>query len=360
MRSLQDMSLLLLSGFLFLFDREPEYTFIMAFLFGVILCCLGYFTESRRLHCVLCLLFLGASVFLPAFCCFSSVAVYILLREHSRPALAFGLIFYGVSLYRFSDRLFFFSAWSLLMLLTAFFLERRTEAADLLEQDIRKLRDDSTENSLLLTEKNRALMEKQDYEIYAATLRERNRIAREIHDNVGHLLSRSILMVGAAKTVNQSEAVAPILENLNRSLDQAMTSIRTSVHDLHDESVNLKESAESLVKDFSFCPVSLTYDMGLDIPREVKYCILSILKEGLSNIARHSGASLASVTIREHPAFYQFSIEDNGNGGCAFSGGIGLSNMRDRLASLHGTLQIRSEKGFHLFITIPKEQELSL
>ena len=360
MRSLQDMSLLLLSGFLFLFDREPEYTFIMAFLFGVILCCLGYFTESRRLHCALCLLFLGSAVFLPAFCCFSPAAVYILLREHSRPALIFGLIFYGVSLCRYSDRPFFFSAWSLLMLLTAFFLERRTEAADLLEQNIRKLRDDSTENSLLLTEKNRALMEKQDYEIYAATLRERNRIAREIHDNVGHLLSRSILMVGAAKTVNQSEAVAPILENLNRSLDQAMTSIRTSVHDLHDESVNLKESAESLVKDFSFCPVSLTYDMGLDIPREVKYCILSILKEGLSNIARHSGASLASVTIREHPAFYQFSIEDNGNGGCAFSGGIGLSNMRDRLASLHGTLQIRSEKGFHLFITIPKEQELSL
>ena len=155
MRSLQDMSLLLLSGFLFLFDREPEYTFIMAFLFGVILCCLGYFTESRRLHCVLCLLFLGSAVFLPAFCCFSSGAVYILLREHSRPALAFGLIFYGVSLCRYSERPFFFSAWSLLILLTAFFLERRTEAVDLLEQDIHKLRDDSTENSLLLTEKNR-------------------------------------------------------------------------------------------------------------------------------------------------------------------------------------------------------------
>ena len=121
MRSLQDMSLLLLSGFLFLFDREPEYTFIMAFLFGVILCCLGYFSESRRLHCVLCLLFLGSAVFLPAFCCFSSAAVYILLREHSRPALAFGLIFYGVSLCRYSERPFFFSAWSLLILLTAFF-----------------------------------------------------------------------------------------------------------------------------------------------------------------------------------------------------------------------------------------------
>ena len=48
-------------------------------------------------------------------------------------------------------------------------------------------------------------MEKQDTEIYLATLKERNRIAREIHDNVGHMLSRSILMVGALKTVNQAE-----------------------------------------------------------------------------------------------------------------------------------------------------------
>ena len=50
-----------------------------------------------------------------------------------------------------------------------------------------KLRDDSTEKNLLLEEKNHMLVEKQNYEIYTATLKERNRIAREIHDNVGHL-----------------------------------------------------------------------------------------------------------------------------------------------------------------------------
>ena len=64
-----------------------------------------------------------------------------------------------------------------------------------------KLRDDSTEKNLLLEEKNHMLVEKQNYEIYTATLKERNRIAREIHDNVGHLLSRSILITGAAKAV---------------------------------------------------------------------------------------------------------------------------------------------------------------
>ena len=45
----------------------------------------------------------------------------------------------------------------------------------------------------MLTQKNKDLLEKQDYEIHVATLKERNRIAREIHDNVGHMLSRSLL-----------------------------------------------------------------------------------------------------------------------------------------------------------------------
>ena len=160
--------------------------------------------------------------------------------------------------------------------------------------------------------KNRMLAEKQDYEIYAATLKERNRIAREIHDNVGHLLSRSILITGAAKAINASDALSPVLDDLDHSLNQAMTSIRTSVHDLHDESLNLKEAAESLTSDFTFCPVTLNYDMGFEVPREIKYCFISIVKEALSNVARHSNATLVQITMREHPALYQLCIEDNG------------------------------------------------
>ena len=82
-------------------------------------------------------------------------------------------------------------------------LKLKEEAYEELEQEYRKTRDDSKERNLLLQEKNRSLIEKQDYEIYTATLQERNRIAREIHDNVGHLLSRSILIVGAMKIVNE-------------------------------------------------------------------------------------------------------------------------------------------------------------
>ena len=238
-----------------------------------------------------------------------------------------------------------------------------------MEQEYRKTRDDSKERNLLLHEKNRSLIEKQDYEIYTATLQERNRIAREIHDNVGHLLSRSILMVGAIKIVNEDEKLSPSIEQLEESLNTAMTSVRESVHDLHDDSVNLKEVTEELVGEFTFCPVDLSYDMGYDVPREIKYGFIAIVKEALHNIVRHSDASKVKIVMREHPALYQLIVEDNGtvkepiqSGGVKAvsreyqSGqGMGLRNMSDRVRMLGGMMQIVRKEGFRIFITIPKE-----
>lgn len=217
--------------------------------------------------------------------------------------------------------------------------------------------------------KNKALLEKQDYEIYAATLRERNRIAREIHDNVGHVLSRSILMTAACKTINKNDSLDPLLGNLEESLNGAMNSIRSSVHDLHDDAIDLEDAIKGLVKDFTFCPVNLTYDMSRQIPREVKYSLISITKEGLSNVMRHSNADSVDILLREHPALYQLCIEDNGtpeneipdiqtvsdsNKAKNTSGGMGLSNIRDRAKALGGTVQITQENGFRIFVTIPK------
>ena len=207
-----------------------------------------------------------------------------------------------------------------------------------------------------MSQKNKALQEKQDYEIYNATLKERNRIAREIHDNVGHVLSRSILMVGAAKTINKDPGMTAMLKNLEDSLNHAMNSIRNSVHDLHDEAVNLEEVEKSLVREFAFCQVQMVYDMTREVPREVKYCFISITKEAFANIMKHSNATKVQLILREHPGLYQLCIEDNGTD--AFydpeKSGIGIANMKERVNALGGTLQIFTDKGFRIFITIPK------
>ena len=310
-----------------------------------------------------------SSLWIPDLLLFFPLLLYQTLSAGLFPLAVVEFPFWGLLAFRFHKFPEFLCLAGIFGFILAFFLWSHTRQYEILTRNFRQSRDDSEEHALLLSEKNKALLEKQDYEIYAATLRERNRIAREIHDNVGHVLSRSILMTAACKTINKDEALDPLLGNLEESLNGAMNSIRSSVHDLHDDAVNLEDAIKGLVKDFTFCPVTLTYDMSRQVPREVKYSLISITKEGLSNVMRHSNADSVNILLREHPALYQLCIEDNGTLGSKIpdiqtdadsnkmetvSGGMGLSNIRDRVKALGGTVQITQEKGFRIFVTIPK------
>lgn len=310
-----------------------------------------------------------SSLWIPNLLLFFPLLLYQTLSAGLFPLAVVEFPFWGLLAFRFHKFPEFLCLAGIFGFILAFFLWSHTRQYEILTRNFRQSRDDSEEHALLLSEKNKALLEKQDYEIYAATLRERNRIAREIHDNVGHVLSRSILMTAACKTINKNEALDPLLGNLEESLNGAMNSIRSSVHDLHDDAVNLEDAIKGLVKDFTFCPVTLTYDMSWQVPREVKYNLISITKEGLSNVMRHSNADSVNILLREHPALYQLCIEDNGTLGHEIpdihaetdsnkmgnvSGGMGLSNIRDRVKALGGTVQITQEKGFRIFVTIPK------
>lgn len=241
-------------------------------------------------------------------------------------------------------------------------LRIRTDSCLRLQRLCLHTRDDDTEIQMLLEERNRSLREKQDSEIYLATLRERNRIAREIHDNVGHMLTRSILMVGALRTVSHDNALSQPLGQLEDTLHDAMNHIRTSVHDLHDSSVNLQETLQSLAHDFAFCPVTLRCEVSPDVPRDVKYSFIAIVREALANIAKHSDASACFVTVVEHPAFYQLIIQDNGHSCCLSEArlfdlpGIGLKNMKNRIASLGGQFRLDSANGFRIYITVPRKE----
>ncbi|WP_270483547.1 sensor histidine kinase [Blautia massiliensis (ex Durand et al. 2017)] len=388
MRYFTDSILLLLYSTLTFFYVPADQALVFALLFTVILCCITYLCRTCRTSCL-------------------HNSLPVLKRSGNIiPVLAGSFVIFGLCSLWFSDLLLFFPLllyqtlsaelfplavaelplWGFLVFqinrfpavlcllgifgfILSFFLWLYAGKYQTLYQDFHQIRDDSEEHTLLLSEKNKALLEKQDYEIYAATLRERNRIAREIHDNVGHVLSRSILMTAACKTINKNDALDPLLGNLEESLNGAMNSIRSSVHDLHDDAVDLEDAIKGLVKDFTFCPVNLTYDMSRQIPREVKYSLISITKEGLSNVMRHSNADSVNILLREHPALYQLCIEDNGTPGNGIpdiqteadinkekntSGGMGLSNIRDRAKALGGTVQITQENGFRIFVTIPK------
>lgn len=362
----QDVILLFICSSCCLFFTDVGLQLVLAFCCALILSCTCYFLDTHRLRMSVILLYLACAFFLPDFFFFYPVAVYLLLREKQRVLPVAAVIFYTATSLSSEKTMPLQLFLALLFFALAAVLQTHTARYQNLLLRFHSSRDDSEERNLLLSEKNKALAEKQDSEIYTATLRERNRIAREIHDNVGHVLSRCLLMVGALRTINTQETVTPMLKQLHTSLNSAMDSIRTSVHDLRDESVNLKDAIESMLQEFTFCPVQLHFDMSLEIPKEIKYCFITVTKEALSNIIRHSRATKVQIRMQEHPALYQLCIEDNGGRDTnrpltAFPDmpsqtGMGLSNMEERAKSLGGRLQIIQKEGFKIFITIPKKE----
>lgn len=336
-------------------------SFVIAFLAAVIHASVCDYTASGRWSLAATLVYLFAAVFKPQFLLFSPLVLYSVFAYQQYFLAAASEI---LCLYHY-----FPENPKVLCLLVAghavaCLVQYRTEGSQYLENKLRKIRDDDTELQIVLEEKNRTLRKKQDYEIYAATLKERNRIAREIHDNVGHMLSRSILMVGAMKAIQKEDALSETLKQLEDTLNTAMDNVRESVHDLHDESVNLKETLEALTGEFTFCPATLIYDMGYDVPREIKYSFIAIIKEALSNVMKHSDATVVRITAREHPGLYQLIVADDGKRIDSrrierrkeLSDGIGLKNIEDRTKSLGGNLQVQTKEGFCIYVTVPKAE----
>ena len=291
----------------------------------------------------------------PVMFCALPLLLYDALGERkwwlAAPALTILANFGGLS----ERQVIIVSVGTAVALIMHFRISRLENAAE----ELRTLRDEITEKNMRLTEQNLRIAAAQDNEVHIATLKERNRIAREIHDNVGHMLTRSLLQTGALQIINKDEALREPLSELKNTLDGAMTSIRTSVHDLHDDSIDMKKTIEELAaavgEKFN---VTVEYDAGEHIPGDVKLCVAGVVKESVSNCAKHSDGDRLTVAFIEHPAFYRLLVEDNGH--CTDDsgpGGIGLTNMQDRAAAVGGNITFsRTDNGFRVFMTIPKER----
>ena len=241
---------------------------------------------------------------------------------------------------------------------SAVLLYRRITALTGQVERLTDLRDTVTERNMILTDRNLKMAQMQDYEIHLATMKERNRIAREIHDNVGHMLTRALLQAGALNVINQDDRLREPLLGLKDTLGTAMTSMRESVHTLHDDSIDLKKVIEDSIRTLGArFTVRLDYDISKNAPGSIKQCMAGVIKEGLSNAVKHSSGDRIAIIVREHPAFYQLVIEDNGCCKEIAETGIGLENMTDRVKSIGGQISFTpSDKGFRIFVSVPREK----
>ena len=349
---------------------------VAAFCLGVVVASLTEIAQgerARRAGEAASYAYIMVAVFVPSFVPFAPLALYDIARrvrrEHVWVALGAGAIFVcALVAYAHAGAL-----PTRALLLTAILsvaatlLSLRTAQLEREQERMRRTRDELQERALALEARNRDLADRQDYEVELATLAERARIAREIHDNVGHQLTRASLQTEALRVVHANEAgVAADFADVKRTVDEALQLVRSSVHALNDNAANLSVQLERIVEGARSDggPQIELEVLAEHAPANVANCFTAVLREALSNTMRHACAQTVTVRCMEHPSFYQLIVTDDGAGGVQASSrgtaeGMGLGSMRERVEALGGTFTAGPRAGaggWRVFATVPKQQ----
>ncbi|MDB9312619.1 sensor histidine kinase [Spirulina sp. CS-785/01] len=184
-----------------------------------------------------------------------------------------------------------------------------------------------------------------------ATLQERNRIAREIHDSLGHSLTAFNLHLEAALRLletNPQEA-HKLLQDAKELAGKSLQDVRHSVSALKSdplEKKTLEEAIFSLIDNFqrstNIVPQQ-TLQITTSLPQPVKTSAYRIIQESLTNICKYARATEVKITVITNPDL-QVIIEDNGQGFNPNQNttGFGLQGMRERVHALGGYFTIET------------------
>ena len=215
-----------------------------------------------------------------------------------------------------------------------------------------------------LAEANRKLREYALQVEELATTKERNRLAREIHDSLGHYLTVINVQIEAARAVmnmDHSNALA-CLGKAQSLTQEGLAEVRRSVAALHTapiENRSLKESIAALAMECRAAgiPTELTVaGMERQLGPQAELTLYRAAQEGLTNVRKHAQASRATVTLDYSDAdSARIVVEDDGIGGNETSGGFGLLGVRQRAQLLGGEVRVKSEagRGFRLEVELP-------
>ncbi len=212
------------------------------------------------------------------------------------------------------------------------------------------------------SEQMRAKLDEKTRELIRATEHsERNRIAHSLHDDLGHRLTGVLMQLEAARTLAKSDPnrSAHSLETAISALRASMTAVREAVYDLRPRSAPLSDEIRRICLSFRPCPVRLHITDELsNLDEAVQSAILGVIRELLTNAARHAGAELIHLRIQivsfEHDSNrLSLQYRDDGVGATTIRQGMGLTGLRRRVETLGGTVACRGNRGFSVDVEIP-------
>jgi signal transduction histidine kinase len=197
-------------------------------------------------------------------------------------------------------------------------------------------------------------------------LRERNRIAREVHDTIAHAFTGMIMQLEAVKLLLEIDLVqaATKLERVQDKARDSLDEVRRSVHALRP--LQLEERTRDgalgrLVEEFRVTTgvqvEMVVLGTPFDLPYTYELCLYRAIQEGLANALRHGRASRVTVHIAYTTEHVTLAIADDGQGITGeSSSGLGLLGIRERAALLGGlmTTDPAMGGGFRLEVLLPR------
>ncbi|MFC3416629.1 sensor histidine kinase [Algoriphagus hitonicola] len=171
-------------------------------------------------------------------------------------------------------------------------------------------------------------------------------IGRELHDNIGQLLSLSKLYLGSSKPEKQAEG-----RNLITKIITEVRGLSKTLNLDWVESMSLQDFISQQlqkIQETGFCETSLhTNGKEPSFPKDKKLVLIRVIQECLNNAIKHASPSKIEVNIPQNPGEYQIHISDNGKGfdTSVKSEGSGMYNLKKRMETIGGKFLVTSTPG---------------
>jgi two-component system sensor histidine kinase DesK len=199
----------------------------------------------------------------------------------------------------------------------------------------------------------RLRMAQEEVERLAKTA-ERERIARDLHDVLGHTLSLITLKAElAGKLVERDpERAGREIREVERISREALREVRTAVAGYRSEGLQAEMGRARLALESA--GVRLEYfAQPVELDPGAETVLALAMREAVTNVVRHAGARTCRIALEQTEAETRLEVSDDGRGGSAPEG-IGLASMRERVEGLGGRLERRAETGTSLRIVLPR------
>jgi signal transduction histidine kinase len=216
----------------------------------------------------------------------------------------------------------------------------------------------------------RAELKRLSAELVSAQESERRRISRELHDEVGQVLSAIMLGLGnlrsAVKDGNTAEVFRQLqlVEDMTQRNASVVRNISLLLRPTMLDDLGLVPALNWYAREVSRTgPMSVEVEAGPfadDLPEEHRTCVFRIVQEAVRNASRHAAARQVRIQISERDGSLLLSVRDDGKGfDPASEGGLGILGMQERVEHLAGTLEVKSQPGLGtaVLFTLPLPAE---